>query len=84
MDRKAGQKAWIDLPSDEHIRSLPMEPLYDYGFIATMSRLLVAHPRIGPAFVNLFVAIMFGPGALARTEREMVASVAALAQDCAY
>jgi hypothetical protein len=31
-----------------------------------------------------FATIMFGPGALSRPEREMVAGVAAAAQDCFY
>lgn len=76
--------AWIRLPSTEEMRKLPGKPLYDYGVVAAMSRLLVAHARIGATFVGLFTEIMFGAGALARPEREMVAAVAASAQDCEY
>jgi alkylhydroperoxidase/carboxymuconolactone decarboxylase family protein YurZ len=49
-----------------------------------MGRLLAAHPPIGQAFGNLFMQIMFAPGQLSRAEREMVAGVAAAAQDCHY
>ena len=46
---------------------------------------LRAHPRIGPKFQALFAEIMFVPqGALDRREREMIAAVAAAAQDCHY
>ncbi len=49
-----------------------------------MGRLLSAHKEIGPAFGQLFRTIMFQPGHLSRQEREMVAAVAAAAQDCRY
>ncbi len=76
--------AWIRLPSAEEMRKLPGKSAYDYGFVAGMSRLLVAHRRIGAAFVGLFSEIMFGEGAPSRAEREMVAAVAASAQECEY
>jgi alkylhydroperoxidase/carboxymuconolactone decarboxylase family protein YurZ len=57
---------------------------YNYGFVGEMSVLMSAHPRIGPALGELFAQVMFGPGALSRSEREMVAAVAAVAQDCHY
>ena len=49
-----------------------------------MTRLILAHPRIGRAFAALFAQIMFAPGHLERREREMIAAVAAAAQDCRY
>ena len=49
-----------------------------------MGRLLMAHPRIGPAFGQLFREIMFAPGALTRRERELVAAITAAGQDCYY
>ena len=49
-----------------------------------MGRLIAAHASIGQAFGNLFMQIMFAPGHLSRAEREMVAGVAAAAQDCHY
>jgi alkylhydroperoxidase/carboxymuconolactone decarboxylase family protein YurZ len=79
--------AWVALPSEEQIRAgVPpgAKHPYDFGFVAGMMRLSRAHPRIGPAFGGLFQAIMFGPGFLSRREREMVAAVAAAAQDCHY
>jgi hypothetical protein len=39
-----------------------------------------AHPLNGPALAELFMQVMFAPGVLTRSEREMVAAVAAA--DC--
>ena len=57
---------------------------YDYGFVGEMSVLMNPRPLIGPALVELFMQVMFAPGALTRPEREMVAAVATAAQDCHY
>ena len=81
-------EAWVAIP-DEAERRAQMTPGaraggYDYGFLPAMGRLLSVHEEIGPAFSNLFRAVMFGPGLLSRQEREMVAAVAASAQDCRY
>jgi alkylhydroperoxidase/carboxymuconolactone decarboxylase family protein YurZ len=79
---------FIKLPTDEEMRAQAkpgMKPSpYDFGFIGGMSRVLSAHPRIGPAMRALFGEIMFAPGAMSRAEREMVAAVASAAQDCQY
>jgi alkylhydroperoxidase family enzyme len=83
-------EAWVQIPSNEELRAgtppagAPRHP-YDFGFWPAMARLVMAHPRIGAAFAQLFAQIMFAPeGALDRREREMVAAVAAAAQDCHY
>lgn len=80
--------AWVELPSEAQMRALipPNSKFpYDFGFLPAMMRLIMAHERIGPAFGSLFAQIMFSPqGALDRREREMVAAVAAAAQDCLY
>jgi len=73
--------AWIDLPTD--VSSLS-DLGHQLGFVTNMTRLLAAHPRIGPIFRKLSTEILFGPGHLARREREMVGAVAAAAQDCHY
>jgi hypothetical protein len=79
--------AWVELPTEAAIRRLmtPGHPNpYDFGFLPAMSRLLLAHDKIGPPFRTLFRRIMFEAGALNRREREMVAAVTAAAQDCHY
>jgi hypothetical protein len=80
--------AWVQMPSEEQMRQLfprRSNMPYDFGFLPAMTRLLMAHGRIGPAFVQLFAQIMFAPeGKLSRAEREMVAAVASGAQDCLY
>lgn len=74
-------EAYIELPQ---ALERPADHPYNFGFPTAMGRLLSAHPRIGPAFQQLFGAIMFAPGPLSRQEREMVAAVAASAQTCFY
>ena len=70
-------EAYIELPE---ALQRPANHPYNFGFPTAMGRLLSAHPRIGPAFQQLFGAIMFAPGPLSRQEREMIAAVAASAR----
>ena len=83
----AAGPAFVRLADDEqvqaHLKAGVRNP-YDFGFTPNMSRLLLAHDGIGPRFRALFAQVMFQPGALTRAEREMVAGVAAAAQDCFY
>lgn len=79
------KEAWVKLLDEAQYRAaVPPGGPYDFGFLPAMGRLIAAHPRIGPAFSALFGQIMFARGALSRSEREMVAAVAASAQDCFY
>ncbi len=57
---------------------------YDYGFVPNMGRLLFAHPDLCLPFALHYARLMSGPGALDPAEREMVAAVAAAAQDSFY
>ena len=80
--------AYVDLPSEDEIRAqidpnAPPHP-YDFGFLAPMSRLRWAHPRIGKPLSVFFNEVMFAPGHLTRAEREMLAAVSSAAQDCHY
>jgi Carboxymuconolactone decarboxylase family len=82
-------EAWVKLPSEDDIRAMSGGKVHPYevflgGRIALMARLLMAHPVIGPVFRPLSAAVLFGPGKLSRTEREMVAGVTAAAQGCVY
>jgi hypothetical protein len=58
--------------------------IYDFAFLPAFGRLLMAHQRIGPAALVLFQQVMFAPGHLTRTKREMAAAVTSAAQDCCY
>lgn len=85
MTSDALREAFIALPSDQEIGAAMKGHPYDFGFVSNMGRLIRAHPRIGARFGALFGEIMFAPeGALDRREREMIAAVAAAAQDCHY
>ena len=81
-------EAWVSIPTEAERRAQMPQGApaggYDFGFLPAMGRLLSAHKEIGPAFGRLFRTIMFEPGHLSRQEREMVAAVAAVAQDCHY
>jgi hypothetical protein len=76
--------AWVSLPDRDDVAAITSGGPYDFGFVPAMARLIMAHPGIAPFFGALFAHIMFGPGVLERREREMVAAVAAAAQDCFY
>jgi hypothetical protein len=77
--------AYIQLPDPARVDATrPDDHPYNFGFVTGMSRLLTAHDRIGPAFLQLFAEIMFAPGDLSRQEREFVAAVTASAQNCFY
>jgi alkylhydroperoxidase/carboxymuconolactone decarboxylase family protein YurZ len=86
MSRETPRDAFIELPPRDTIQLPPSGAGgYNFGFVANMGRLLRAHPRIGKHFQALFGEIMFArEGALDRREREMIAAVAAAAQDCHY
>jgi len=82
-------EAWIALPSEDDVRAAAGGQVSPYevflgGVIARMARLISAHPVIGPVYRQLSRTLLFGPGALSRVEREMVAAVAASAQRCVY
>ncbi len=80
-----GRDAWVEMPSGEDVRALMGRGgVYDFGFVPGMTRLVLSHLDIAPHFGALFSQIMFAPGALERPEREMIAAVAASAQDCFY
>jgi hypothetical protein len=82
------REAWVTIPTEAELRAqLPPGRAYpyDFGFLPAMGRLLRTHGRIGKAFLQLFNEIMWVPeGVLSRQEREMIAGVAAAAQDCHY
>ena len=84
-DREYTDDAYIQLPDPALVAAhRPPDHPYNFGPPTGMSRLLMAHPRIGPAFLGLFSQIMFEPGALSRQEREFVAGVTASVQNCFY
>jgi len=76
--------AWVKMPSDADAKAIMAGHPYNFGFMPMMTRLVMAHVGIAPFFGALFQRIMFGEGVLSRSEREMVAAVAAAAQDCRY
>ena len=85
MPIDAVPEAWVAMPSETELSSeRPTGGPYAFDFVPAMARLIGAHPGIAPAFGGLFATIMFQPSALDRREKEMVAGVAASAQDCFY
>ena len=82
------REAWVSIPTEEeHRASLPPGARagnYDFGYLPAMGRLQAKHQGIAPLFGALYRQVMFGSGELDRQEREMVAAVAAAAQDCRY
>lgn len=82
------REAWVAIPGEETVRAaLPPGATYpyDFGFLPAMGRLIRTHRRIGAVWLPLFREIMWSPDSiLSRQEREMIAAVAAAAQDCHY
>ena len=77
--------AWIRLPDPAEMQSARQNHPYNFGFVPAMGRLLMAHSRLAPAFIQLYSEIMFSSDSvLTRQEREMVAAATAAAQDCFY
>lgn len=87
MSETTPKPAFVALASDAEVDAqLPpggRNP-YDFGFRPAMTRLLLAHPELAQTFRAHYANVMFRPGALTRPERELVAAVAAAAQDCFY
>lgn len=79
------KEAWVEIPSESDLGwTAGGGGGYEFSFLPAMGRLIMAHPSIGPAFVQLLAVVMFAPGELSRRERELVATVSAAAQDCFY
>lgn len=89
MSNASVPEAWVQLPSEEEFTAKFGDQTHPYqilmgGVAPRMGRLIMAHDLIGQALGALGAVVLFGPGALSRPEREMVAAVTAAAQDCAY
>ncbi len=84
MSEQQVREAWIRIPTEEEMPARTSSNRNTFEFRPAMGRLLETHDRIGPAFLALYNQIMSEPGHLSRQEREMVAAVAASAQDCYY
>jgi hypothetical protein len=89
MTEEPVRDAWVELvPREEIARRLAAAPpgsvLYDFGFVHNMSRLMRTHPRLAATWGPHVLAVMGEDGALTRSEKELVAAVAAAAQDCHY
>ena len=86
--RETIREAWINIPSEAEVRaqlSARSRYPYDFGFLPAMGRLIRTHPRIAQAWIKLFGEIMWSSeSVLSRQDREMIAAVAAAAQDCHY
>jgi hypothetical protein len=82
----AEREAWVSIPDPERRAAMSSaEDPYNFGFVPAMGGLIGAHARIAPRFLALYRELMFSSGsALSRSEREMIAGVAAAAQDCFY
>jgi uncharacterized peroxidase-related enzyme len=72
--------AWIDLPGIGNATDARGKD----SFEPPMQRLISAHPRIGPAFDQLRRMVMGPSPHLSPVERQIIATVAAVAQDCTY
>lgn len=54
------------------------------GYIANILRIQSLNPGVLRAGIQLYVALMHGPSALPRWQRELIATVVSKANDCFY
>jgi uncharacterized peroxidase-related enzyme len=54
------------------------------GYVAHILQLQSLNPAVLHAGVQLYIALMHGPSALSRAERELIATVVSQANDCFY
>ncbi|TAJ25037.1 MAG: hypothetical protein EPO68_00555 [Planctomycetota bacterium] len=54
------------------------------GRVYQIVRIMSLSPRVLDASMGLYLALMHGPGALPRRERELLAVVTSRANDCHY
>ena len=54
------------------------------GKVFNIVKAMSLNPRVLHASMELYKAIMFGPSALSRAERELLAVVVSCANDCHY
>lgn len=80
-------RAWVEMLSEDQARRvLPESYGYDHGLLPSFFRLVQTHERIGDVFWPLQAAVMQGgeDSELSQRDRELIAVVAAVAQDCEY
>ena len=54
------------------------------GKVWQIVRVTSLHPEATQSALRLYSDVMFGPGALSRAERELIATVVSRANDCHY
>ena len=54
------------------------------GYVAHILQLQSLNPAVLHAGVQLYIAIMHGPSALTRSQRELIATVVSSVNDCFY
>jgi alkylhydroperoxidase family enzyme len=54
------------------------------GYVAHILRIQSLNPGVLHAGVQLYMALMHGPSALSRAQRELIATVVSAANDCFY
>lgn len=80
--------AWIRTVGEGEAKG-ELEEVYDRiagerGKVAEIMRVQGLHPRALAAHLDLYLALMFCPGELAREERELIAVVVSGANGCGY
>ncbi len=80
--------AWIrTVPDDEatgFVKAVYEANIKGRGWVSNIIRSFSIRPETLRAFQNLFATLMFGPSALSRAQREMIATVVSVANNCHY
>lgn len=80
--------AWIptveETRAEGYIKSLYDGLVKQRGWIPNIVKSTTIRPEMTRAWMGLFTTLMFGPSALSRAEREMIATVVSVANRCHY
>jgi len=80
--------SWIrtvaEADADGYVRSVYDAHQKARGWVSNIIKSFSIRPETLRAFQNLFATLMFGPSALSRAQREMIATVVSVANRCHY
>ncbi len=80
--------AWVptvqESEAEGYVKSLYEGVLKQRGWIPNIVKSTTIRPELTRAWMSVFTVLMFGPSALSRAQREMLATVVSVANRCHY
>jgi uncharacterized peroxidase-related enzyme len=80
--------AWVNTvepaAAEGYVKSMYEGILKQRGWIPNIVKSTTIRPELTRAWMSVFTTLMFGPSALSRAQREMIATVVSVANRCRY